>query len=339
MDTKYSNSFKLLLNSLFKTITKPLDLAILLDQHDEVYLFFSNPRLSQEETKNLLKNSVENDEFMQGLVNLSRENFENIVSSYENFNLIISGLENEFKVIFLAKPTIDMKTLFPYIYLLTEKMVRIQSNKGISFVIPNFKVEAVQYKLPPHVQQVFLEPGEFVMKVIIGGDSRAGKTTLVEQFVHEQFKKDYKSTIGVNIVKRRIDYPHWKIKLILSIYDMGGQEHYFNVRKSYYRGAQAGFLLYDVTNPDSFNNIEKWYEEIVQIIPDVMLILVANKIDLKDERKITKKQGKELARKLKMKYFETSALMKDIVDEAFNTLGFLYILQKRIVHLKEIGGK
>ena len=62
-----------------------------------------------------------------------------------------------------------------------------------------------------------------------------------------------------------------------------------------------------------------------------MIMLVANKIDLEDQREVSAEEGKALAEELNVPYFETSALNKDIVDETFKTLSFLFVKHKRII--------
>ena len=89
-------------------------------------------------------------------------------------------------------------------------------------------------------------------------------------------------------------YRNWDIDVTFSIYDMGGQEQFTQVRKSYYQGARAGFIVFDVTQYESFLNIEKWYNEIRSSEPNILLILVGNKVDLVHERKVSKTEGKIL---------------------------------------------
>ena len=83
----------------------------------------------------------------------------------------------------------------------------------------------------------------------------------------------------------------------------------------------------------TFDNIEKWYNEAVNIEPDIMLMLIGNKIDLVDARQVSEEEGKALADKLGIVYFETSALNKDLVEEAFRTLAFLFIQDTKITEI------
>ena len=108
---------------------------------------------------------------------------------------------------------------------------------------------------------------------------------------------------------------------------MGGQEFFEGVRRTYYSGARVGFIVFDVTNQQSFNNVERWHREIISAERNAILILVGNKVDLIDQRVVSKEDADKIAEKLNVRYIETCALNKDIVDEAFNTLGFLFFVK------------
>ena len=90
--------------------------------------------------------------------------------------------------------------------------------------------------------------------------------------------------------------------------------------------AKGALLVFDVTRPETFNNIETWYKEVVQVNGDnIPIIVVGNKIDLEDQRKVSSEDGKALASKIGLSYVETSALNQDLVEEAFQTLAFLLV--------------
>ena len=108
----------------------------------------------------------------------------------------------------------------------------------------------------------------------------------------------------------------------MSIWDTAGQERYRNITKNFYKGAQGIILVYSIENRESFQNVETWKKQI-EDHSDIhtCCILLANKCDLDEkERKVTLEEGKKLAEKYEMPFFETSA-KKDInITEAFNKL-------------------
>ena len=97
------------------------------------------------------------------------------------------------------------------------------------------------------------------------------------------------------------------------------------MRQSYLAKAEAGILVFDVTRRDTFENIENWYYEFIKASDKISLILVGNKIDLKDDRLVSYEEGEELAAKLKLSYIETSALTGENINDAFRMLALQII--------------
>ena len=107
----------------------------------------------------------------------------------------------------------------------------------------------------------------------------------------------------------------------LQIWDTAGQERYRAVTSSYYKGSHGCFIVYDITSETSFENVEKWYEQAIAETGDkISIIIVGNKCDLENERKVSKEQGEEKAKNLKCAFFETSALSDINIDEIFEEL-------------------
>ena len=104
----------------------------------------------------------------------------------------------------------------------------------------------------------------------------------------------------------------------MQIWDTAGQERFKNIISSYYRGAQGIILVYDITDLDSFNNLNSWLVEIEKnASKNAYKILIGNKSDLENERKVQFSQGEEFAKQYGMKFFETSAKNSINVIEAF----------------------
>ncbi len=104
--------------------------------------------------------------------------------------------------------------------------------------------------------------------------------------------------------------------------DTGGQEIYDSVNRQYYTKADCCLLVYDITNEDSFSAIENFYvKEIKDLCKEnIKVILVGNKTDLKDERKISKKDGAKLAQKYNFMFKETSCEYNSNVADVFETI-------------------
>ena len=107
----------------------------------------------------------------------------------------------------------------------------------------------------------------------------------------------------------------------MQIWDTAGQERFKNIISSYYRGAQGIILVYDITDLDSFNNLNSWLVEIEKnASKNAYKILIGNKSDLENERKVQFSQGEEFAKQYGMKFFETSAKNSINVIEAFTAI-------------------
>ena len=123
---------------------------------------------------------------------------------------------------------------------------------------------------------------------------------------------------GVDFKVSMMDAPMGE-RVKLTIWDTAGQERFRTLTKSYFRGASAALMVYDVTREDTFAGLEAWLEEVDAhaTSDDVVKMLVANKIDLDGERVVSRQQGIDFARRNAMMYIETSARTAEGVKNAF----------------------
>ena len=165
---------------------------------------------------------------------------------------------------------------------------------------------------------------DFIFKVLLLGNSDVGKSSLLLRYVDSVWSDTFVPTIGVDFKVKTIEIGGKKVKL--QIWDTAGQERFRTVVSTYFRGAHGIFLIYDITNRDSFKNLENWLIEIEKNASEnVLKILIGNKNDLEDERDISPDEGKSFANRNGMQFIETSAKMNTNVNEAFETLGKLMI--------------
>ncbi|MHA1275639.1 MAG: Rab family GTPase [Candidatus Helarchaeota archaeon] len=161
---------------------------------------------------------------------------------------------------------------------------------------------------------------QYVFKIVVIGNGAVGKTSLIARFAEKMFKAEYKPTLGVNIVIKEFDLGNNHIKL--TVWDIAGQARWRDVRSVYYRGSNGAIIVYDVTRPNTFEALQSWYDDLLKFSQDeeIPRILLANKIDLPDLRKVTTAVGKKSAEVLNAPYFETSAKDGTQVDEAFKEI-------------------
>ena len=157
------------------------------------------------------------------------------------------------------------------------------------------------------------------IKVILIGNSGVGKSNILGRYLNDEFKQETKSTVGVEFGSKKLKIEKTNIKL--QIWDTAGQERYRSITSAYYKGSKGCFIVYDITSLQSFEDIEKWYEEIVKLTEkNISIILVGNKCDLESERKVTIEMGQEKAKNLNCPFFETSALANTQIDTVFQTI-------------------
>ncbi|CAH6786668.1 Rab26 [Phodopus roborovskii] len=161
---------------------------------------------------------------------------------------------------------------------------------------------------------------DVAFKVMLVGDSGVGKTCLLVRFKDGAFLAGtFISTVGIDFRNKVLDVDGTKVKL--QIWDTAGQERFRSVTHAYYRDAHALLLLYDITNKDSFDNIQAWLTEIQEYAQqDVVLMLLGNKVDSTQERVVKREDGEKLAKEYGLPFMETSAKTGLNVDLAFTAI-------------------
>ena len=161
---------------------------------------------------------------------------------------------------------------------------------------------------------------DYLFKVLLIGNSSVGKSSLLLRFVDNAWSDLFVPTIGVDFKIKTMTIDSKNVKL--QIWDTAGQERFKNITASYYRGAHGILVVYDITDMESFKNINNWLIEIEKNAnKNVYKILIGNKCDLEEKRTVSTQQGKELAETYGMQFIETSAKSNTNVSEAFELLG------------------
>ncbi|OMJ78386.1 hypothetical protein SteCoe_21819 [Stentor coeruleus] len=160
----------------------------------------------------------------------------------------------------------------------------------------------------------------YLFKYIIIGDTGVGKSCLLLQFTDSRFRNDHDLTIGVEFGAKIVQIENKSIHL--QIWDTAGQESFRSITRGYYRGAAAALLTFDITRRDTFLSLGKWLEETKNNgNPNMVIVLVANKIDLDSQRVVSKEEAEKFAKENKLLYLETSAKTAYNVNETFLRTG------------------
>jgi Ras-related protein Rab-1A len=160
---------------------------------------------------------------------------------------------------------------------------------------------------------------DYLFKILLIGDSGVGKTCMLLKFTDEVFQASYISTIGVDFKIKTLRLEDGKVAK-LQMWDTAGQERFRTITSSYYRGAHGVIVVYDVGERRSFDNLAMWMGEVGRYArPGVPMILVGNKTDLVERRRVGREEAAAFAAGHGLAYAEVSAkldsphsLMKDV---------------------------
>jgi len=273
---------------------------------------------------------------------------------------VLINEETTLSLVIQSMGSIDV--IAPYAYFLAEKTAQIldASETGlIQISIPDFKfggevcsdIGRIKNQL---YQSKIEQGGVYRFKFIVIGDHEVGKTSIIRRFVEGHFLEKYRATIGLNVLSHGFNAFGNKINIML--WDIGAQKFFKRYRKTYYKGAQAAFIVFDLTNRESFENVTYWHNELKEFIEykDLPIIIIGNKTDLAEEKVISYEEGIQLVSDLsrltemsesttmsdysdlssiengsqtKISYIETSAKTGNRIQDAFNLISYHFILK------------
>lgn len=179
-------------------------------------------------------------------------------------------------------------------------------------------------------------------KLILVGDGGVGKTAFIKRHLTGEFEKSYKATIGVEVHPMTFYSNYGPINF--NVWDTAGQVGNDSLRDGYYIGSDCAIIMFDVTSRNTYRNVPKWHRDIFRVCEDLPIVLIGNKVDLKD-RKVKSKHilyhrrhnfqyfdisartnyqfekpfvylARRLTNKSDLVFSETSALMTDRINES-----------------------
>ena len=133
-------------------------------------------------------------------------------------------------------------------------------------------------------------------KICLAGSKGVGKSSLITRYVDDIFNEKSMKTIGVAFKRKEIKIKE-SLSIELNIWDFGGEEKYRILFPAYVNGAAAALLLYDTTDKNSLDDIENWVQIIDDNSKEIIKVIIGTKIDLKEQREITKADAVKISKK------------------------------------------
>ena len=167
-----------------------------------------------------------------------------------------------------------------------------------------------------------MEEVSYIFKLIVIGPSAVGKTSIINRFVHNSFSLKYQFTMGVDFLVKRVNLESGKIAK-LTIWDIGGQERFDFLRRSFYMGTNGALLIFDLSREHTFIEIDKWLKDMwKEVAEDIPFILLGNKSDLIPQigEIIDRNEILNYGKLQKAIYLDTSAKTGEKVETAFAQL-------------------
>lgn len=162
------------------------------------------------------------------------------------------------------------------------------------------------------------------LKTVVVGEYSVGKTSLARRFANNEFRERYQSTVAASFFAQNIEIGGKKI--IFQIWDTAGQERYRSLIPMYLRGSNVAFLVYDITNKESFKNLRFWTNYLKEHgSSEMQLAILGNKSDLIHNREVSVKEGTEFAQEHKAYFMEVSAKTGENVQKLFSDTGKAFL--------------
>ena len=156
---------------------------------------------------------------------------------------------------------------------------------------------------------------DYRIRLALLGDSLVGKTSMIIRFIDNIFSPNIRETVGINCRSKIISLGEKRVKVLVS--DTSEQERYISIYKSFFQKLDRVMIVYDITNLESFKRARMWIDMARDYNDKNPKIIVGNKTDKEENRKVSKEEGENLAKENNVQFFETSALNGDNIEKVF----------------------
>ena len=166
------------------------------------------------------------------------------------------------------------------------------------------------------------------IKVVLVGESGVGKTSIISQFIRHEFDPHRETSLSAQFVSKTVDFPDLGKSIKFDIWDTVGQEKYRSLAEIFFRDSKVIIFVYDITTINSFKELKNyWYQETKsKSSGNAILAVVANKIDLYNEQKVSNNIGSKFAEEIHAIFQTTSALSDTGISTLFENIGKTYLV-------------
>ena len=182
-----------------------------------------------------------------------------------------------------------------------------------------------------------MEDEPLSIKCVLLGESGTGKSSLIERFITNTFKKDTLSTLIGSFSSKLVYYEKENISIRFDIWDTAGQEKYRSINKIFYQDAQVTFLVYDITQKETYDAIKGyWYQEVKDNSPeDAIIFVLGNKSDLYEREAINEEDARKYAEDINALYKLVSAQNGEGIEDIFKMIGGKLLTPEFLNKIKE----
>ena len=166
-----------------------------------------------------------------------------------------------------------------------------------------------------------MEMNRAKVKVCLAGEPMVGKTSLIRRYVLDEYDDRYIATLGAKVTKKELDHGDGGGPVTMILWDIWGNKNVRELLKdAYYHGAHGIIAVCDVTRPETLDELDGWAHAIRSVAGDIPVCLLANKVDLVDERLLKDADVKAFATARTWPFYLTSAKTGEHVEEAFGAM-------------------
>ena len=146
----------------------------------------------------------------------------------------------------------------------------------------------------------------FKVNIFVLGNAGVGKTCFILKYINDFFQTNYMNTIGIDLMAKTITLPSGE-EVKIGFYDTAGEERFRAISFNLIKIADGILLMYDISDRSSFEALPGWLDSIRENKGnDFPIVLIGNKCDLEDKRKVKKEEGEKEAEKYELKFYESS---------------------------------